>query len=74
MVDTSKDRVRLTIDLTKQLYLRLEDLEKASGFTSKAEVLREALRVYEYLVQRNAEGYNISLEKNGERERVYPFR
>lgn len=73
MAKEAKERVRITVDLTLPLYQRLETLEEAVGASSKADVIREALRLYEFLVKRNAEGYKFAMEKNGERERIVLF-
>lgn len=49
-------KVRITLDLSPEFYSRLEKLESRVGAESKAQVVREALRLYEYVVHRYVEG------------------
>ena len=64
------DKIRLTLDLTKPLDDRLERLKHLTGAASKADVLRESLRLYEFLVARVAEGSSLHLERDGRSERL----
>ena len=52
MSGKNKDRVRITVDLTTQFHQRLEELESLVGANSKADVIRDALRLYEYICRR----------------------
>lgn len=67
---TATDKIRLTLDLTKPLDERLEKLKHMTGAASKADVVRESLRLYEYLVTRSAEGASLHMEQNGRTERL----
>jgi predicted DNA-binding protein len=49
-------KVRITLDLSPEFYNRLERLESRVGAESKAQVVREALRLYEYIASRYIEG------------------
>ena len=58
-MDRSKklsEKTRITLDLSPEFYDRLEKLEARVGAESKAQVLREALRLYEYIAYRYLEG------------------
>ena len=46
------DTVRITLDLSPEDAARLAHLTAAVGAASKAQVIREALRLYDYVVQR----------------------
>jgi predicted DNA-binding protein len=46
----TQNKVRITLDLSPEFYTRLEDLTASVGAESKAQVIREALRLYEYVV------------------------
>lgn len=70
MAKEVKEKIRITVDLTLPLYQRLEVLEELVGASSKADVIREALKLYEFVIKRSSEGYKFSTEKNGERERI----
>lgn len=50
------EKVRITLDLSPEFYNRLEKLERCVDAESKAQVIREALRLYEYVVHRYGEG------------------
>lgn len=52
----AKETIRVTLDLTKEFYERLEALERVSSAASKASVLRDALRVYEFMVKHTLKG------------------
>ncbi len=67
---TTTDKIRLTLDLTKPLDERLERLKHTTGSASKSDVVREALRLYEYLVARSIEGASLHIEQNGKTERL----
>lgn len=66
--------VRLTIDLSRQLYDRLEQMEEAVGAESKAQVVRDSLQLYEYVAARAREGYEFQLAKGEEVKTVVVFR
>ncbi len=67
------DKVRLTIDVTPDFYSRLEALEKKTDAGSKANLIRQALQLYEYFVVRTVdEGKEIVVRTPpaGDRERT----
>jgi hypothetical protein len=43
----TQDKARITLDLSPEFYVRLENLTASVGAESKAQVIREALRLYE---------------------------
>ena len=57
--------VRITVDLTARFYEKLEAIEHAVGAASKAEVVREALRLYEYLATQAARGAEFQVIEKG---------
>lgn len=62
----SKEKpIRITIDLSSRLYDRLGKVEELVSASSKAEVVREALRVYEYLVTHAARGSEFRVIEKG---------
>lgn len=62
---------RITLDLSQEFYDRLEELEELVEGESKAAVIRNALRLYEYIAQRTAEGDQFkAIHKDGTEERV----
>lgn len=66
--------IRITVDLSPAFYDRLERIEGLTGAASKAEVVREALQLYEYLVTRTVAGAEFQvIEKNKERKTLVIF-
>ena len=48
-------KIRLTLDVTPELYERLEALERKTEAGSKANLIRQALQLYEYFVIRTVD-------------------
>jgi DNA-binding ferritin-like protein len=66
-----RDRVRVTIDLTPAQYDQLCLLEDNTGAGTKAEVMRQALKSYEYIVNRYKNGDEIiARSKDGKEEKL----
>lgn len=66
---TEKNKIRITLDLTPDLYDRLERLEAAAQAGSKATLIRDALRVYEFIVNKTVEGCAFRMvNKRGKEE------
>ncbi len=62
---------RITLDLTPRFYDRLERLEDLVEGESKAVVIRNALRLYEFIAQKTMEGSSFKLVQNdGTEERI----
>jgi hypothetical protein len=58
-------RIRLSLDLTPKQYLKLKQLEDETGAT-KAEIIRNALRLYTYIAERALVGDSFrAVDKNG---------
>lgn len=66
-----KKKVRVTLDLTPQFYERLEELEDLVDAGSKANVIRQALQLYEYITKKTLAGATFkTVDKNGHEESV----
>jgi hypothetical protein len=48
---TQRDKERLQFDFTSDAVDRLDEIRDLIGATSRAEVIRNALRVYEWLIK-----------------------
>lgn len=55
-------KVRISLDLSSRDFGRLAELEHLTGLTTKVEVLREALRLYEFLVRQALRGAKLKSE------------
>ena len=64
----SEKKVRVTIDLTPQFNQRLEQLETLVEANSKADIIRQALQLYEYVARRTAEGCTFRTVSRSGRE------
>ena len=63
-------RIRLSLDLTYKQYDRLTALESEFG-SSKAEIVRNALKLYEYVALRSLAGETFrSFDKDGQATNV----
>lgn len=49
----------MNLDLTKQAKDRLDDLAEVVGASSQSDVVRRALRIYDYLVSEQQKGNSI---------------
>jgi len=66
--------VRISVDLPPRSFDRLEQLEKTVGASSKADVVREALKLYEYLVGLAVRGSDFQVvNKTGETKTLVLF-
>ena len=55
----AKKKVRISLDLSRSAFERLSALETVSDCDSKADLIRDALRLYEYLVRQSLKGSRI---------------
>ncbi len=53
------EKKRITLDVTPEFYERLEHLERSVQARSKAEVIRDALQLYEYVADRQQAGWRF---------------
>jgi len=71
--EAANSKVRVSLDLSVPFFERLEALE---GITheSKSGVIRQALQLYEFIVQRTVEGYSFKVvDRNGKEESLVFF-
>ena len=61
-----KDPVRLTLSLSPEMYEKLEQLAN-DAHTSKSEVMRRSLGIYDIAVEGKEEGYHLGLAKDRSR-------
>jgi Arc/MetJ-type ribon-helix-helix transcriptional regulator len=54
---------RITVDLNERLYARLERLEESTEASSKADVIRDALKLYERMVEWHLSGHKFLLQR-----------
>ena len=66
-----KNLTRVTIDMSPRSHKRLEDLQALVDARSKAHLVTDALRLYEYIAKRYSEGYEFwAVSSEGEREKI----
>jgi hypothetical protein len=71
--ETANSKVRVSLDLSVPFFQRLEALEETTH-ESKSGVIRQALQLYEYIVQRTVEGYSFkAVGPNGKEENLVFF-
>jgi hypothetical protein len=52
-------KTRISLDLSQSAFDRLTALESITDSSSKADLIREALRLYEYLVRQSVKGSKV---------------
>lgn len=67
-----RKKVRITVDLTDDYNQRLERLTDLIGAPSKADTIRDALKMLEYLAESYDDGYEF-LRRKGDRLEVVPL-
>ena len=64
---------RLQFDFSEDAIGRLDAIVTKTDSMSRAEVVRNALRVYEYIVKKTNEGYNLEFKKEDQTITVAPL-
>ena len=68
---TNGDSIRVTVDLSPDAHARMERLQALVRARSKADLVREALRLYEWIAQKNEQGADVVLRtKDGKEKEV----
>ena len=63
-------RHRLQIDMSDKALAQLKEIQVATDAQTRAEVIRNALRVYAWLVLQRKEGFDISLLKRRDDQEI----
>ena len=58
-MNDTKRKTRISLDLSRVAFDRLSNLETLVDADSKADLIRDALRLYEYLVKQSLRGARI---------------
>lgn len=61
------DKVRLSLDVSEDINILLEELQKKMGVTSKSEVLRRAIALVDVAVNANEEGKKLVIANANEK-------
>jgi hypothetical protein len=61
--DISRQRVQL--DFTPEAFQRLQEIKDMAGIKTNAEVVRNAIRLYDWFLRQQQEDYQFQLVKNG---------
>ena len=71
---SSEKKVRVQIDLAPQSYDRLKRLKEVTEASSYTDVLRDALRLYEYLIDVDQKGSRVLIaDKKGNQSEIKIF-
>jgi metal-responsive CopG/Arc/MetJ family transcriptional regulator len=60
---TMTTRLRVQLDFSEDAFKRLEELGKETGVNSKAEIIRDALRIYEWIVEQSRDKRIIEVQE-----------
>lgn len=69
-IASTSDKYRLQLEFVGEAKDRLVALKEESNSRSFAEVIREALRFYQWFLEKRRNGYDIALYKEGEPVRI----
>lgn len=61
---------RIQFDFSPDALSQIEELVKNTGAASKAEVIRKALKLYEYTVEMLRNSYDLTFQREGETKTV----
>jgi hypothetical protein len=61
---------RVVIEFSQRSHAQLWDLKERSGASTLAELVRKALKLFEFFVIQREEGWTVQLTKNGETRQV----
>lgn len=67
-ISKTSNRLRVQLDFSEDAFDRLEDLRKETDAISKADVIRNALRVYEWLAEQSRAGRFIAVQDEDEHQ------
>jgi hypothetical protein len=71
--ETGTSKIRVSLDLSPSFFERLQALEDLTQ-ESKSGVIRQALQLYEYVVQKTTEGYSFkAVNPQGKEESLVFF-
>lgn len=70
MADDNNKRTRLQLDFSPEALQRLEEIREKVGAKNNAEVVRGALRLYDWLLDQKKAGARILLYKDGEEDNI----
>jgi hypothetical protein len=66
----TSNRRRLQLDFSPEAFERLALIRKKAGTNSNAELVRNALRLYDWYLDQKQEGYKLQLVKGSEAKQV----
>ena len=66
---TAAPRKTFALDMSERALAQLDELQAATDAASRAEVVRNALKIYAFIVEQRAQGHEVSLVRSkGRRE------
>ena len=70
VIDEGEAKIRIKLDFTKNAIDAVIGMQEATAAKTKAEVIRNALQLYDAYLRRKADGYELQAVKDGQ---VEPF-
>lgn len=68
-----KGKTRITLDLTESQYNMLEELQSKSGASSKADVLRQSIRLLDFALTKHRSGYEFLIRRDNQDPILLPL-
>ena len=66
----NKNEVKLQFRCSAAAVQRLDEIVKRSRLVSRAELIRNSVRLYEYVIEQMEEGYEVELVKGKKRRKI----
>lgn len=70
MYSNKSKKRKLQFDFSQKAVSRLDGLVKSTESTSRAEVIRRSLKLYEIVNEKYGEGYSLELTKDDDRTKL----
>lgn len=67
------NKTRVQFDFSEEALDRVDKLRDITDASSRVEVIRNSLRVYDYMVKKQREGYKIEMKRRGHKILIEPL-
>ena len=68
--DKPPKRKRIAFDVEEEALKQIDELIEKTGAANRAELFRDSLRLYMWWTEKQDEGYDVVLRKDGEEDTV----
>ncbi len=69
-VETESQRVEVTLSFNKESIIKLDEIKNKAKLETRAETVRNALRFYDWYLNKKIDGFQLCVEKDDVLEEV----